>query len=82
MKPNLDFRTGVLLAIGFGVGVLLSASSGGIFGPLGSQANAQEKTPAKPTGVGDEQLDARTVSDHLPDQSHVMADVGYHFANL
>jgi len=82
MKQNFNFRTGVLLAIGFGVGVLLSASSGGIFGPLGSQANAQQKTPAKPSGVGDGQLDARTLSEHLPDQSHVMADVGYHFANL
>jgi hypothetical protein len=47
-----------------------------------SQAHAQPTTDPKPDGVDETQPDPQTLSERLPDQAHVMADVGYHFANL
>src|SRR4051812_23606399 len=82
MKRYLNFRRRVLLAISFGVGVLLSAASGVLFGPVVLQAHAQQQTPPKPGAVDDSQRIVRTGIENSPDQSHVMADVGYHFANL
>src|SRR5258706_12028180 len=82
MKRYLNFPSGMLLAISFGVGVLVSAASAVLFGPLVSEAHAQQKIPMKPSAADDAQHVARTGSENSPDQSHVMADVGYHFANL
>src|SRR5258706_3079893 len=82
MKRYLNSRPGVLLAISFGVGALLSAASGVLFGPLVPQAYAQQKIPMKPSAVDDAQRTVRTGSENSADQALVMVDVGYHFANL
>src|SRR5258705_10215110 len=73
MKHRINFPACGLLAAGFAVGLLVSGASQLLLEPLVLQSHAQPK---------DAQLDIRTLSDHLPDQSHAMSDVGYHFANL
>jgi len=82
MKRYLNFRSGFLVGVSLGVGFLLTGAPQLSFSPLVSQAHAQQKTPAKPSAVDDAQRTARTGSENLADQAHVMSDVGYHFANL
>src|SRR6266851_805817 len=82
MKQHLNFRPGVLLAVGIGVGLLLSGAPGLVLEPLVLQGHAQQIMPPKPSAAVTAQLDLQTLSERSPDQSHAMADVGYHFANL
>jgi hypothetical protein len=83
MKYLTDFRPGILMAVGLGAGLLLGSGLVGLqSNPLVPQARAQPTTDPKPGGVDETQPDLRTLSERLPDQAHVMADVGYHFANL
>src|SRR5260370_16542877 len=82
MKQHLDFRPGVLLAVGIGVGLLLSGAPGLVLEPLVLQGHAQQIMSPKPSAAVTAQLDLQTLSERSPDQSHAMADVGYHFANL
>ncbi len=82
MKNLIKFRPGVLLAAGFGAGLLLSGASELVFQPLVLQAHAQPKPAPQPSNVDQTPLDAQTLSERSPDQSHAMTDVGYHFANL
>ena len=83
MKRLTDFRPGVLLAAGIGAGLILGSSLTGLqSNPLVPQARAQPMTDPKPGGVDKTQPDLQTLSERLPDQANVMADVGYHFANL
>src|SRR5713226_8633760 len=82
MKQHLDFRPGVLLAVGIGVGLFLSGAPGLVLEPLVLQGHAQQIMPPKPSAAVTAQLDLQTLSERSPDQSHAMADVGYHFANL
>jgi len=69
-----------LLAFAFAAGV--GVMSEFLFEPLVLQAHAQSKAPLKPGNLENAKLDPATVTGQLPDQAHVMADVGYHFANL
>ena len=62
--------------------MLLSGASQLLLSPLVSQAHAQQKEVTKPIAVDDAQRTVRTGSENSADQAHVMADVGYHFANL
>jgi len=82
MKYLANFRPGVLLAAGFGAGLLLSGFSELLLEPLVLQANAQSNMARKVSDTDKAQFDLNTFAGDLPDQSHVMADVGYHFANL
>jgi hypothetical protein len=82
MKRYLNFRTGLLLGTALGVGSVLSGASQFLFWPFVSQAHAEQKIPVKPSAADDAQRAIRTGSENSSDQSHVMADVGYHFANL
>jgi len=81
MKHGSKFGPAVLLAIGFGAGVILSDRFGR-FDPLALPAHAEQKPASKPNDAGSPPLDPRTLSERVPDQAHAMADVGYHFANL
>src|SRR5436309_4916094 len=82
MKYFINLRSGVLLAVGIGVGLLLIGATGLLLAPLVLQAHAQQKMPPEPSAAVTAQLDLQTLSERSPDQSHAMADVGYHFANL
>ena len=82
MKRFINLQPGVLLAAGIGVGLLLRGADGLPLEPLVSQAHAQQKMQLKPSAAVAAQLDVQTLSERSPDQSHAMADVGYHFANL
>ena len=82
MKHFIKYRPSVVIATVLGVGVLLSLASGLLFGPFVLPAFSQQGTAPKPSNAADAQMDVRTISERLPDQAHVMADVGYHFANL
>jgi hypothetical protein len=83
MKRLTDFHPGVLLAFGVGAGLLLGNSlTGSQSNPFVTQAQAQPKPEPKPGTVDAQQLDLQRLSERVPDQAHVMVDVGYHFANL
>jgi len=82
MKHLINFRSGLLLATGVGVGLFLSGASELLFEPRVLQAQTQQKPSPKLNDVVAAQLDFQTLSERSPDQSHAMADVGYHFANL
>ena len=82
MKRFINSRTGLWLATGIGAGLLLGSAAQLVFEPLVAQAQAVQKTAPKLSDVGEAQPDVRTANDRSPDQSHAMADVGYHFANL
>jgi hypothetical protein len=83
MKQLIHFRPGVLLGVGLGAGLLLGSSlTAPQSNPLVPQAHAQSATNPKRGDVEASQLDLQTLSERLPDQSHVMVDVGYHFSNL
>jgi hypothetical protein len=79
MKPFINSRPGVLLAVGLGAGLLLSNASDLFFAPAVLPARAEEPPLSK---VRDPQMDTNSAAGLLPDQAHAMADVGYHFANL
>jgi len=82
MKYLAKFRPGVLLAAGFGAGLLLSGFSELLFEPLVLRAQTRPIASREVTEASTEQVNLKTLGGDLPDQSHVMTDVGYHFANL
>ena len=82
MKYLANFRPRTLLAVGFGAGLVLSGLYELLFEPLVLHANAQSNIAREVSHIDKAQLDLRPFAGDLPDQSHVMADVGYHFANL
>ncbi len=74
MKQHLDFRPGVLLAVGIGVGLLLSGAPGLVLEPLVLQGHAQQIMPPKPSAAVTAQLDLQTLSERSPDQSWPLAN--------
>ena len=81
MKKGTALCASVLIGTGGAAGFILSAVLHGLPGIVETRASAEEK----PTGA----LEATnapsapsTNNGVLPDQSHAMVDVGYHFANL
>ncbi len=79
MKHVVNFLFGVLPAIGLGTGLILGGASNLLFD---TQAQAQQSAAPKQTDVEAAPVDLQTLNGRLPDQAHVMMDVGYHFANL
>src|SRR5258707_3777071 len=82
MKDHTNSRTGVLLATGLGIGLLLSGASQFVFVPAVLQARAEQTPQPDVRELRQPQIEPNSLDGHLPDQSHAMADVGYHFANL
>ena len=81
MKKSTALRASALIATGGVVGFLSSAVLHGPSGIVETRASAEEK----PTGaieVTNAPSVPSTNNGLLPDQSHAMVDVGYHFANL
>ncbi len=78
-----DYRIGAsaLIGTGVGLGLLLSAVTQRPFDGLETRARAEEKSTQSPAATNAQSVPS-TISGFLPDQSHAMVDVGYHFANL
>jgi glucose/arabinose dehydrogenase len=75
MKHPVKFRPDILLKVVLGTSLLLNGATESLFE---TQASAQQNAAPRQS-EGD---DVQTLRERLPDQAHVMADVGYHFANL
>ncbi len=82
MKNLINSRAGALLATGLGVGLLLGGASQFIFAPVVLPARAEQTPQPDVREPQQPKIEANSLDGHLPDQSHAMADVGYHFANL
>ena len=82
MKYLTNSRPGVLLATGLGVGLLLSSASELIFDSAVLPARAQPMAQLNGSELPQSPTKTNSPDGQLPDQAHVMADVGYHFANL
>src|SRR5437660_6798817 len=80
MKRLINSRTGALLAAGLGVGLLLGAASQ--FVPAVLPARAEQTPQPDVREFRQPLIETNSLDGRLPDQSHAMADVGYHFANL
>ncbi len=81
MKYGFELRASALLGTGIGLGLILSAFIQRPLGGLETRALAEEKAARTPELTNAQPVPS-TISGLLPDQSHAMADVGYHFSNL
>src|SRR6266571_5815336 len=82
MKRLINSRAGVLLATGLGIGLLLGSVSQFVFVPVVQQARAEQPPQPDVRELRQPLIETNSLDGRLPDQSHAMADVGYHFANL
>jgi len=81
MKISTALCTSALIGTGTVLGLLLMAVSQWPSGVVEMQASAAEK-PTSPLETTNAPSVPSTNNALLPDQSHAMVDVGYHFANL
>jgi hypothetical protein len=81
MKYFIRSRPQILFAACLS-GLVLSWASILLSEALMSQAHAQPNAGPPASQTNDAATDLRTLGERMPDQAHVMADVGYHFANL
>src|SRR6266446_4351513 len=82
MKHLINSRVGALLATGLGVGLLLGGASQFICAPAVLQARAEQTPQPDVREPRQPQIETNSLDGRLPDQSHAMVDVGYHFSNL
>jgi hypothetical protein len=80
MNRKTEMCASALIGTGVCLGLILSAVIQGT-GVIETRARAEEK-PAQTNAAINSQTATNTMSGLLPDQSHAMVDVGYHFANL
>ena len=81
LKNNFKVGASFLAGTGVGLGLLFSAVTQWPPGVVEMRAGAEEK-PTRALEVTNAPSVPSTISGLLPDQSHAMVDVGYHFANL
>src|SRR5271163_2626891 len=79
MKSPTKCQPNNVLKVVLGTSLLLNAASESLFE---TQACAQQKAAPKQSEGVAAHMDPQTLNARLPDQAHVMMDVGYHFANL
>src|SRR6185295_1108918 len=80
MNNALTLKCGSLLFGGMFLIKILAVAWGG--GSTARQANGAETGSATNGGVVALQAEINRLKEMVPDQSHAMKDVGYHFANL
>ena len=78
LSRRFGLTTFVVLLIGMSLGSLLPSMER----MWSSEAHAQEKPVEKASDIAALRADLETLKGKVPDQSHAMKDVGYHFANL
>ena len=81
LKNNSKVGASFLAGTGVDLGLLLSAVTQWPPGVVEMRAGAEEK-PTRALEVTNAPSVPSTIGGLLPDQSHAMVDVGYHFANL
>jgi len=81
MKKRTALRASALIGTGGVLGFLLGAVLQGPSGIVETRALAEEKPTGAPEVTNAPSVPS-TNNGLLPDQSHAMVDVGYHFANL
>jgi hypothetical protein len=81
MKKSIELRASALIGTGACLGLILSAVTQWRPGVVEMRARAEGQAIQTPE-VSQAQPEAGDNRALLPDQSHAMADVGYHFANL
>src|SRR5437879_5809698 len=72
---------GLRFGAGLGLGLMLATAGHWLADLWLPKAHAADTTN-NPPGTADLQADLAAIKGKLPDQSHAMKDVGYHFANL
>jgi hypothetical protein len=83
MNGRFNFRGGLFLVAGLGLALLVGSAFGPLFEtPVLQPAKAQPMASSNSGPVNVAQPHAQAPGGSGPDQAHVMADVGYHFANL
>ena len=80
MKHLHSLRTNAFAA--FIAGLLLFGALELVLKSVILHAQAQPTPPFQVSDGDDEQLNLQTIASRLPNQSHEMQDVGYHFENL
>jgi len=81
MKASTALCTSALVGTGTVLGLLWMAVIQWPSGVIETQARAEEKPTGAPEATNAPPV-PNTNNALLPDQSHAMTDVGYHFANL
>src|SRR5437870_1237682 len=81
MKVSTALCTSALIGTAIVLGLLLMAVIQWPSGLVETRAKAEEKPPGVPEVINAPSV-PNTNNALLPDQSHAMVDVGYHFANL
>src|SRR2546421_10527736 len=82
MKRMLLSRANIAFALGLLVGISLTTVAPRITGFFTPAAQAQEGSPKPPPDLAALRAEVDLLKGKVPDQSHAMKDVGYHFANL
>lgn len=77
-------KTRIVSVVSLGIGVAIGIALGNPWpgGPIVSSAQAQANAPRSSPELAAFRADVDILKGKATDQSHVMADVGYHFANL
>ena len=86
MKTEISSRSGLRFGAGLALGLVLGPmmwTVGHWAGDVSlAKAHAAETANRPPTQTNDLATELAAIKGKLPDQSHAMKDVGYHFANL
>jgi hypothetical protein len=82
MKNKTSFLVNLRFSAGLAFGLIIGAAGHWIATSLSPKAHAAE-TATRPQPTADAiEAELTAIKSKLPDQSHAMKDVGYHFANL
>ena len=72
----------VIAVAGFAAGIISSIMAIQLAGNLPTIARANDAAPARPADTATLRADIERLKTIVPDQSHAMKDVDYHFTNL
>jgi len=82
MKETPSNRLGITILLALLFGAVLGSALPSLERLWSTEAHAQEKAAEKASDLAALRAELEALKGKAPDQSHSMADVGYHFANL